>query len=461
MAEILSLYELNSIIRSALEIAFPHTFLVTAEIARIDVKRHCYMELVDKVDETIRAEMKAVIWADRYESVSDAFRRATGVGLTKGIKILFEAYINFHERYGLKLNIIDIDPTYTIGEFALRRKEVLKRLEKEGLKDRNKSIEFPLVPQRIGIISSPSAAGYEDLMSHLMNNPYGYRFVCKLYPATMQGDAGEASIISALRRCQEDATYLDVVVMVRGGGSQTDLHCFDSYEIARMVAYLPIPLISGIGHERDMTVIDEVANIRAKTPTAVADILITRMKGFDDLIDDLLHRLFHGANQMLSDRRMELTSLIKELDKSVRNEIIINRERLYAFIKGLRYSIKILQTKERDIIQESIKLRLLSFHNIRRADKMIKDHFMRLKNGIQRRIQTEDRRMEAYEKNIHHLAPENILKRGYSITRKDGKAVKSVSDVYIGDRIETIIYNGRIESIVELKGDDNGKTTEL
>lgn len=461
MAEILSLYELNLLIRSTLETSFPDTFLVTAEIARIDVKRHCYLELVDKDDETIRAEMKAVIWADRYGLISNNFKKATGIELAKGIRILFEAYINFHERYGLKLNIIDIDPSYTIGELAIKRREILKRLEKEGLKDKNRAVEFPLVPQRIGIISSSTAAGYEDLMTHLMNNPYGYRFTCKLYEATMQGDMAESSVISALKRCYEDSQYLDVVVIVRGGGSQIDLHCFDSYEIAKMIASLPIPLISGIGHERDTTVIDEVANLRAKTPTAVADILITRIRGFEDSIDSLSHRLFHGANQMLSDKRMELSSITRELNTSIKREIIINTERVYAFIKGLRYSIRFLQIRKGHILQEATKLRLLSFNNIRGEDKLINDLFIKIKNGIQKRLRMENNRIESREDNIHHLNPENILKRGYSITRKDGRIIRSISQINLNDKIETILYDGRIESIVKLKGDKDGKTTEL
>lgn len=461
MPEILSLYELNLLIRTTFETAFPETFLVTAEIARIDVKRHCYMELVDKDEETIRAEIKAVIWADRYGVIFRDFKKATGIELTKGIKILFEAYVNFHERYGLKLNIIDIDPSYTIGELAVRKREILKRLENEGLKDLNKSIGFPLVPQRIGIVSSSSAAGYEDLMNHLMNNPYGYRFICRLYEAKMQGDDAEASIVKALRLCHTDSTYLDAIVIVRGGGSQTDLHCFDSYEIAKEIASLPIPVISGIGHERDTTVVDEVANMRAKTPTAVADILITRMKDFEDSVDSLSHRLFHGTNRLVSDKREEISSLIKGLNVSINREIIINTQRVYVFIKGLGHSLRFLQVRKGHIIQEAKKLKLLSSNNIRGEIRTLSNLFLRIKNNTERRIQMEDRRIESRQDNINHLDPGNILKRGYSITRKGARAIRSVSQVQLNDTIETILYDGRIESTVRMKGDKDGKDTEL
>jgi exodeoxyribonuclease VII large subunit len=248
VTDVYTLYELNGLIKSTLDAGFPGTFLVTAEIASCDVRNHCYMTLVEKDGDTITAEIKAVVWANRYRTLSLEFKESTGIELSKGIKILFAATLSFHERYGLKLSIINIDPSYTMGELALARKEVLQRLIKEGLRDRNKLLEFPLAPRNIGIVSSPAAAGYEDLLSHLTNNPYGYRFNCRLYEAVMQGDRAEASVIRALNRCREDSADLDVIVMVRGGGGKPDLHCFDSYEMGRTIAMLPVPLISGIGH---------------------------------------------------------------------------------------------------------------------------------------------------------------------------------------------------------------------
>jgi len=461
MSEILSLYELNLIIRSTIETAFTETFLVTAEIAKINIKKHCFLELVDRDEETIRAQMDAVIWSDRYWIISKQFRETTGIELTKGIRILFEAYVNFHERYGLKLNIIDIDPSYTIGELALRRREILRRLEKEGLKDRNKAIGFPLVPQRIGVISSRTAAGYEDLMTHLINNPYGYRFTCRLYEAVMQGDGAEASVINALRQCYEDSQYLDVIVIVRGGGSLVDLHCFDSYEIAKMIAGIPVPVISGIGHERDVTVVDEVSNMRAKTPTAVADILITRVKDFEDSLDSLSHRLLHASGGLLRDEKARLSALIRGLDSALRREVMVNAERLERYIRAIKSSVRVIQTVERHLIQEATKLRIISFNNIRAETRMITDLSQRIKDSVQRRIQTEDRRIKAREDNLYHLDPRNVLKRGYSITRRAGRVIKSVNDVSVHDIIDTTLYDGSIQSVVRVKGEDDGKDTHL
>ncbi|MEN8264206.1 MAG: exodeoxyribonuclease VII large subunit [Nitrospirota bacterium] len=407
MSEILSLYELNNLIQSIIGDAFPETLLVTAEIASCDVKNHCYMTLVDKEEDTIRAEIRAVIWANRFRAIAPAFEKATGTKLAKGIKILFQATVSFHERYGLKLTINNIDPSYTIGEFAVKRKEILEKLAKERLTGRNKELEFPLVPQRVGIISSSTAAGYEDLMSHLLNNAYGYKFATRLYEAVMQGDRAEASIVDALGQCSDDASQLDVVVIVRGGGGQTDLHCFDSYEIGKAIAMLPLPVISGIGHQRDVTVVDEISNTRAKTPTAVADMIITGMKDFEDRIDLLAHNLVHGAGKLNLDMRETLSSLSKQLEIAMRNELLDNFHKLSAFVKTLRYSAKL--------------------------------------------IQNEKQKLKAAESSINHLNPANVLKRGYSITYHDSKLVKSISDIETGDNLTTVVYEGEIMSEVQKK----------
>jgi len=409
MSKILSLYELNQLIRSVIDTALPGTFLVTAEIASCDVKNHCYLTLVDKDGESIRAEIRAVIWASCFKIISRQFSEAAGIGLTKGIKILFEAEVNFHERYGLKLNILNIDPSYTIGELAVRRKEILDRLAREGLKDKNKELEFPLVPQRIGIISSATAAGYEDLMNHLTQNPYGYRFTSRLYEAVMQGDRAEASITNAFQQCLGDSAFLDVVVIVRGGGGQTDLHCFDSYEIARAIAFLPVPVISGIGHERDITVVDEVSSMRAKTPTAVADLIITKVRGFEDSMDSLMHSLAHAVRQTTANQRERISAFAGNVEKAVRKNVIENTHRLNLLLKGVKFSLKALQ-------------------------------------GARERL-------KAKETSIHHLDPLNVLKRGYSITYSDGKAVRSASEVNVGDSLRTVLHKGELIGKVESKGD--------
>lgn len=403
----LSLYELNKLIRSLIETSFDRTFLVTAEIASCDVKNHCYLVLVDKEEDTIRAEIRAVIWANRFRAISRAFENATGVPIARGIKILFEAEVSFHERYGLKLNILNIDPSYTIGELAVRRKEILERLSKEELIDRNRELMFPLVPQRIGIISSSTSAGYDDLINHLANNSYGYLFNCSLYEAVMQGDRAEASIVSSMKKCADAADSLDLVVIVRGGGGQTDLHCFDSYEIGKAIALLPLPVIAGIGHHRDITVVDEVSNRRAKTPTAVADMIISAVKDFEESIDTLVHNLAHGTRKLTLDLNRELSVLARRLEISSRNEQLRSHHLISTYIKGLKFTIKFLQNQKLAI--------------------------------------------KSKEDSIKMLDPTNVLRRGYSITYNNGKALKSVYDISKGKNIRTLVHDGEIISSVSSK----------
>lgn len=405
MSEVLSLYELNQMIRGALERSFPDTFLVTAEIASCDVKNHCYLTLVEKEGEIIRAEIRAVIWSNRYSVIAPVFARETGMPLSKGIRILFQASVSFHERYGLKLNIHNIDPSYTIGELAVRRKEILDRLTREGLINKNRELEFPLVPQRIGIISSSTAAGFEDLTSHLTGNPYGYLFQWKLYEAVMQGDRAEASIVSALEQCLNDTAGLDLIVIVRGGGGQTDLHCFDSYEIGRTIAMLPLPVISGIGHQRDVTVVDEVANQRAKTPTAAADMIIAAARDFEDRVDRLAYRLVHGSLRCSADIREFLASLARRLERAARSELLVSSQRIGEYSRGLRYALKFLLN--------------------------------------------EKQRLSSRESIVGHLNPRNVMKRGYSITYSSGRAVRAAADVEKGAVLKTVLYQGEIDSTVK------------
>lgn len=425
--EALSLFELNQLIRSVIEGALPETFLVRAEISSFNVSKHCYLTLIDKDGDMTRAKMDAVIWVSRFTVIADEFRKAAGVELAKGIKILFEASVSFHELYGLKLNITNIDPYYTIGEMASKRREILERLIREGIKERNRALEFPLVPQRIGIISSPKAAGYEDLITHLRENPYGYKFNCKLYEAVMQGDKSESSILGAIEKCRSDFSLLDVVVIVRGGGGEFDLRCFDSYDIAKAIANLPLPVISGIGHERDVTVVDEVSNLRGKTPTAVADLIITRVKDYEDAISLLTHRFVHVANKLNSDLAANLAYLTK----------------------GIRYSLKLLEMQKQRVLENAVRLKALTSKEIAGKFNNLDALFSRVRFNSERRLLWADKMLNGLENSLNHLNPQNVLKRGYSITYSNNKAVISVSGIKKEEILRTVLYKGEIVSVVE------------
>ncbi|HEX8947466.1 MAG TPA: exodeoxyribonuclease VII large subunit [Dissulfurispiraceae bacterium] len=418
-----SLYELNTLIKSALHRAFPEAYWVTAEIAecKCNQRGHCYLELVEKADDKTVAQVKANIWAYEYRKLSQKFQAASGETLNPGMKIMLLVSVTFHEVYGLSLNVKDIDPTYTLGEMARKRKEIIERLRKEGIMDLNKSLSLPLVPQKIAVISSPTAAGYGDFFDQLGGNPYGYAFAHVLFPALMQGQEAEKSILAALERIGRCAHLFDVAVIIRGGGSVVDLSCFDSYALASCIARFPIPVITGIGHEKDDTIADMVAHTRMKTPTAVAEFLISGLMSFEETLMDIRDRVRTRVERALKDEHYRLHAVARRL----------------AFVPA---------------VVASLHNRLIAL----RGD---------LKGHVRQLIQKEDGRLGRMEQAVKLLDPENVLRRGYSITRCNGKVLKDASKVKKGAVLATRLHKGTVTSIAgqkeEVKESEQGKTAYL
>lgn len=429
-AEAYTLSELNTTIREALELTFPDTFWVVAEISetRCDSKGHCYLGLVEKRDGVVIAQMRANVWAYTYRNVSHKFEKATGESLKKGMQVLLSAEVTFHEVYGLSLNIKDIDPTYSLGEMAKKKRETIERLNKEGLIDLNKALLLPLVPQRIAVISSESAAGYGDFISHIENNPYGYTIHHKLYQSLMQGEGAEESILSALSKIKKKTHLYDVVVIVRGGGSQIDLSCFDSYSLAVKVAKFPLPVITGIGHERDDTVCDIVAHKKMKTPTAVAGFIIDGIRTFEDNLLDMERRLIHGAKDLLKEEKHRFRHIVQSFSHIITKRFHTEDKRLHTIIHRLMNGTN-----------QAINFRTnnLTFE------------ISQLSSSLKSLFKTQDERIKHLEQGIRLLDPANVLKRGYSITYLNNKAVKAVAELTEGDMIETRLYEGSIKSKVE------------
>ncbi|MBF0457083.1 MAG: exodeoxyribonuclease VII large subunit [Nitrospirae bacterium] len=400
---LLSLYEFNLIVKEALSLTFPSRYLIKAETAsiNIDAKGHCYMELIEKDDTGIKAQMSSRIWATTWNYVSKTFTSATGQPLTKGMKILVEATLNFHERFGMSLIIQAIDPSYTLGEMAMAKRQIIERLTKEGLIDKNKSVPFPIVPLRIAVLSSKTAAGYEDFVKHLRGNPYGYAFSVTLFETAVQGDAVESTMLRALSLCR--AEDFDVVVITRGGGGASDLSCFDNYAVARAIALFPIPVISGIGHERDKTVIDETAHTTIKTPTAAAAFIIERVKRFEDIIDFGGQRLLKSVETLCHDASGRLFLLSKAVEAAVAAGVMRHRFMFEHYAKGISSA----------------------------SPKLLEKHGERLNAALAA---------------AGHLDPISILKRGFSITSVNGKTLRSVEGVSAGIHLTTYLSDGSIES---------------
>lgn len=394
-------------VRESIECEMPEEYWVEAELSECrETRGHCYMELIqkDELSAIPVAKAPAKCWANKWLTIRPYFERITGQQLHAGMKVLLQVYPQFHEAYGFSWIVNDIDPTYTIGDMARKRQEIIKKLKDEGVFDLQKELQLPMFCQRIAVISSQTAAGYGDFCNQLADNPYGFKFETQLFPATMQGEGVEQSIINALERIYD--TDYDCVVIIRGGGATSDMSGFDTLALAENVANFPIPIITGIGHERDESILDMVSHTRVKTPTAAAAFLIEHLKEVLDVIDNSQDRIARYAQQ-------KLTTLNSQLA----------------------------------IVSESIP-RLFSLVKTRQESKL--DIFeQRMRTSIDRRLTSESHKLELISEKLKALDPTLLLARGYSITMHNGHAVKDASTLPPGTEIETRLAKGTIHSIIK------------
>lgn len=306
----ISLYDLNKQIGSVIKTGLSGAVWVHAEINSINVQRvgHCYIELIEKDENNgnIIAKSRANIWANIYKSISAYFLAETGKNLAAGMKVAFCVDVTFHEVYGISLNVVDIDPTYTLGESARRKAQVIKRLEEDGIIDMNKLLSIKPLVKNIAVISAEGAAGYGDFIHQLQNNKYGYNYNLTLFNSIMQGEKAEASILESLDKVLERLSEFDILVMIRGGGAVSDLDCFDSYCLSASIAQFPLPVLTGIGHTRDVSVVDMVANMPLKTPTAVADFIIHHTRTLEEKIDSYIEQLSRSVTMLLDKQARKL-----------------------------------------------------------------------------------------------------------------------------------------------------------
>lgn len=388
MGEALSLLELNSLVRKSIESCLPSTYWVSAELSDVhtNASGHCYLEFIQKNEQnsSMLAKARGMIWANLYNMLKPYFEEATGETFRSGLKVLVEVQVQFHELYGYSLVVVNIDPTYTVGDLVKKKQEIVQQLTSEGVINMNREIEFPILPQRIAVISSQSAAGYGDFCDQLSNNEYGFPFYVELFPAIMQGEQVEQTMLTALDVIFERQKEFDVVVIIRGGGATSDLSGFDTYMLAASCAQFPLPIITGIGHERDDTILDLVANKRVKTPTAAAEFIIARVLETTSELYDLSQRFRQGVKEKLSDANQELKELQYNYPSIVKMAI-----------KDQQYRIEVLQSS----MKSSAKL-------------FITQEFFKL---------------ESLQTTVRALSPELVLKRGYAIIRQHDKIVTSIA----------------------------------
>ena len=338
----LSLSRLNSMVRAAIEEQLPLKYWVTGELSEVRATSvgHCYIELVERDEATgeISAKARGTIWSRVYSLLRPYFLEQTGREFSVGLKVLLQVSVNFHELYGFSLDVCDIEPAYTIGDMARQRMLIVQRLTDEGVINLNKELPFPLLPKRVAVISSASAAGYGDFCDQLNGNLYGFNFRVQLFPAPMQGSRVEEGIISALNAIARDIDSWDVVVIIRGGGATSDLSCFDTYDLANNCAQFPLPIVTGIGHQRDDTLLDIVAHTRVKTPTAAAELLIHTMLVQAEKIENLRRAIPDTVSRRIADERRRVEMLVQNLPLSVAMVLQQQRHKLDIWEQQLQAS---------------------------------------------------------------------------------------------------------------------------
>jgi exodeoxyribonuclease VII large subunit len=446
----LSLAELNRKVKEGIKTALPDAYWVRAEIADLNENPsgHCYLELVEKgKDDNIIAKAKGIIWSFTYRMLKPYFFSATQQQLTSGLTVLLQVVIEFHELYGFSLVIKDIDPAYTVGEMALQKTQIIRQLKDEGVFDMNRQWELPPVPQRIAVISSPTAAGFEDFVTHLENNPNGYAVHWKLYPAIMQGKETEQSVIGTLDQINQVVHRYDAVVIIRGGGAQSDLGSFNSYWLAYHITQFPLPVLTGIGHEQDDSVVDLVAHTRLKTPTAVADFILSRFMEFEALLDDQQQILFDSATYLLEEKNTHLTELSSRIPLAAKDNIFEARQEIQHLSSKLESGIAsfLLTAKQKTEfmpieIQNAVSSSLMK--NRHRQDILKRT----LQFTLHKTFSGIDKKIALLENTVLLSDPEKILQKGYSITLHNGTIIKNPDQVSPGDDLETLLHKGKIRS---------------
>ena len=404
-----TLRQLNLMVKDAIEMQLPDEYWVEAELAECRERGgHCYLELIEKDADsnTPVAKASAKCWRQTWQMVLPYFERATGQTIHAGMKVLLKVYAQFHEAYGFSWIVSDIDPTYTLGDMARKRQEIIRKLKEAGIFDLQRELCIPLFAQRIAVISAEGAAGYGDFCRQLEDNEYGFRFEVTLFPAIMQGEQVETSVVAALNSIYHHVRDFDVVVIIRGGGATSDLSGFDTLELAENVAQFPIPIITGIGHDRDESILDMVANTRVKTPTAAAALLIDNLLQVLTRINNAQQRITMAISQKFATQKARLDSLQTLLP------VLVQR-----FLSNARHRIELLEN--------------------------------RLPAATERIITNQKHKLSQIELMLQSYDPQVLLRRGYSITLLNGRAVRDPQQLKTGDIIETRVEKGIIKSTVQ------------
>ncbi len=447
-----SLGELTGSIRKVIAKTYTSAYWVKTEIAKLNFypySGHCYPDLVEKQNNKVVAQIRATIWSGTYDIISNKFRQITGETLSEGMNVLLLVRVVYHEQHGLSLNIVDIEPSFTLGEMAREKQHSIEKLKKEGLFDKNRQLEFPLIPKNIAVISVETSKGYHDFLNILQNNRYGYYFEHMLFPALLQGDGAVKSIVQQCKEIAKRADQFDVVVIIRGGGGDVGLSAYDHYNLAKEVAGFPLPVLTGIGHATNETVSEMVAFANKITPTDVAYFLIEKFEQFHALVYNLEERLEKESRQLLTRRMEALDGFAATFNQKVKFLVEQNKGKLQLYQSTVKSLAMNFMTRQKSNLIEIIthlqyKPATVVLHEKERIDHLNEMLLMLTKQ----KLENKRLALDHLETKLTLLKPENILKRGYSITRFEGKALKDAAQVKAGDTLVTLLSGGKIESTI-------------
>ena len=453
MDKAISLSELNKRVQSGIKSIMPDAYWIRAEIGDIkeNYSGHCYLELIEKGKDSdkIVAKAKAIIWSYSYRMIKPYFRTAAGRDLSEGMNVMVQVTVEFHELYGFSLVIKDIDPAFTVGDIALKKTQIIKQLKDEGVFDMNRQFELPLVPQRIAVISSKTAAGFEDFITHLDSNAFGYHINWKLFPAVMQGEETERSVIAALDRINQVIHRFDAVAIIRGGGAQSDLSSFDSYWLAYHVTQFPLPVLSGIGHEQDESIVDMVAHTRLKTPTAVAGFLLDRFQDFEAMLNEKQDELIGCVQDIIDEENETLERYAAELPLMIRAQMDREKSILQQAASDIRFAVSsILHHHDGTILQNKTVLKQTVVRHLLRKENLLVLQKQNILHASRLLLRQNMHNLDLKESVVTLSDPGHILQKGYSITTHDGRVLKNAGELTEGQELTTRLHQGVVKSRV-------------
>jgi len=450
------LFTLSEVARSIERVIrknFSGRYWVKAEIAKLNYypkSGHCYPDLVEKKDGKVLAQMRATIWGSYYLALTKKFKDATKEELKEGMMVLVLAKVEFHATHGLQLNILDIDTDFSLGQMAREKMETIERLKQEGIFESNKKLPFPLLPKRLAIISVQTSKGYHDLMSIVEGNQWGYKFSHLLFAALLQGDHAVQSIRGQLWKIRQYAKYFDAALLIRGGGGDIGLSCYDNYELAKDVALFPIPVITGIGHSTNETVVEMVASQNKITPTDVGYFLIQQFHNFSIRVKESQDIIVDSAEKLLSAERERLNGALKQFKSNTMQLVKENGFHLESLAQDVKRNAQVLiSSKKNRLYETAYSLRFKPIEKMRHEQSSLANFGKMLAMHLRQFLKNESGKLATFEAKVKLLEPRNVLRRGYSITYHNGKAVRDAAAVKPSDIITTELLHGKIKSRIE------------